>query len=113
MICFAEGSDVIYIATALTTIEFLLLLPYCLMYYYDIINRDFETELSNSPAFWVVTGIAIYSLVSIPYYLLVYYFYSIRYVYNREVDVALSIIPFTLNFILLSKSFTLKKGMTK
>ena len=106
------GSLVIYITTALTVIEFLILMSYCLLYYYHTLNQNLDTEFSKTPSLWIVTGIFTYALVSIPYYLLVYYFYTVKYTYNREVDVALSIIPFTLNFLFLSKAFSLKKMLT-
>ncbi len=101
-----------YIAYSAGALEFLLLLPPCFFYYYQLLNFTAGLSLKATPSFWIVTGIFFYSIISIPYYLLNTYIYSINHQYRNLTEAALYYIPFTINFIFLIKAFTCKKPLT-
>lgn len=93
-------------------IEFILLLPPCFLYYKHLLKTTSILTISERPSFWIITGIFFYSLVSIPYYLLMSYFTQTRYEYKGILSAAFYYIPFTINFIFLSKAFLCKKPLT-
>jgi len=101
-----------YITNLIGATEFILLLPPCLLFFYNILNTDSDINLFERPSFWIVTGIFFYSFISIPFYLLKKHidenYKDLLFTFNA----ALYIIPFTLNFGFLIKAFLCKKTLT-
>jgi hypothetical protein len=91
-------------------LEFVFLMPPCLMFFYEIINKDSAISLHERPSFWIVTGIFFYAFISIPYYLLApnirqtpYFHILVSTLFN---------IPYSINFVFLTKSFLCRKCLT-
>lgn len=91
-------------------LELTILLPYCLLYYISIFTNKTADRLSEKPSFWLVTGLLIYSCLSIPsqlihssihlpadYFILGSFFFYL---------------PITINFICIAKAFLCKKPLT-
>lgn len=102
-----------YITYLIGALEFLLLLPLCLLYFYQLINKiNSSRPLLQIPSFWIVTGIFFFSIISIPYYLvnlsLLNSSTKTRYIFAT----ALYYLPFSINFVFLSKAFLCKKTLT-
>lgn len=101
-----------YLAYSVGALEFILLLPPCLVFYYQILNLSVDINLQKRPSFWIVTGIFFYSIISIPYYLLTTYISLIKHEYKYIYEATLFYLPFTINFIFLIKAFKCKKCLT-
>jgi hypothetical protein len=101
-----------YTSNIMGAIEFLFLIPFCFVFFQQVLNKDSSLSLFARPSFWIVTGIFFYSFISIPYYLVVTYFYDIGYEFKNTLDTALYFIPLTLNFLFLTKAFLCKKPLT-
>jgi DNA integrity scanning protein DisA with diadenylate cyclase activity len=57
-----------------TSIEAILLIPFCLYYFFELLKKPPVLELSKEPSFWIITGI-LFLLISItPLYLLFKFF---------------------------------------
>lgn len=101
-----------FVSDILGAIEFILLLPPCMLYFYSILNNNSELPLFQRPSFWIVTGIFYYSLISIPFFIIN------RYILNLHLNLSVVLgavfynIPFTVNFIFLIKAFLCKKPLT-
>jgi hypothetical protein len=93
-------------------IEFLSLVPPCLVYYYELLKNDPIANLYQHPSFWIVTGILFYSVNSIPYLLIDRFVYDNQYEHRYLLDLAFFYIPFSLNFIFLTRAFLCKKTLT-
>lgn len=101
-----------YSSSILTVIEFLLLLVPCFVYFYELFKIDPIINLSKRPSFWIVTGIFFYTLISIPYYLLIRFVSNNVYEYRHILDLVLYYAPFSISFIFLTKAFLCKKTLT-
>jgi hypothetical protein len=60
-----------------TAIESISLIPFCLYYFFELLNNPPLLKLTKEPAFWVTTGILFLFICITPYYLLVDYFKNI------------------------------------
>ena len=102
-----------YVADIIGVIEFLLLLIPCFYYFYKLIKDDPALILYERPSFWIATGILFYSVMSIPYLLIDGFLINNRSGrYLALLDLALYYLPFTINFILLTRAFLCKKTLT-
>jgi len=101
-----------YISFIMGAIEFLFLIPFCFLFFRQFLIKDSSLSLFARPSFWIVTGIFFYSFISIPYYLIIMYFYDINYEFKNTLDAAFFFIPLTLNFLFLTKAFLCKKPLT-
>jgi len=108
---FLKGVDK-YIADAIGSLEFIFLLPPAVQYYFQLLNTTSEINLFDRPSFWIVTGIFLYSLISIPYYLLQTYLVSNFTQFSFALEAAFYFMPFTLNFIFLIRGILCKKPLT-
>jgi hypothetical protein len=70
--------DFVDALSVLTTIESLLLISFCLCYFFELLNGPATTALSNDPSFWITTGILFFFISITPYYLAFGYFRKIR-----------------------------------
>jgi len=101
-----------YLSNLMGVIEFLFLLPPCFVFFYQLITNRSRLKLFERPSFWIITGIFLYSLLSIPFYLVD------RYIFINNLDIKKIIgsvffyVPFTLNFAFLSKAFLCKRTLT-
>lgn len=101
-----------YIAYLVGALEFILLIPPCLLYYYELLNSTPDSILTKRPSFWIVTGIFFLSLISIPYYLLTTYITTIKHEFRNLFEAAFFYTPLIINFIFLTKAFSCKKSLT-
>lgn len=100
-----------YVSDIVAVIEFLLLLPPCLVYFFELLQTESTLSLHKRPSFWIVTGIFLYSVTSIPYYTIANYVYNTSY--NRSLFFLIFFItPFTINFIFLTRAFLCRKPLT-
>jgi len=61
-----------------TTIETISLIPFCLYYFFELLNNPPLAKLSDEPAFWITTGILFLFICITPYYLVFDYFKNIH-----------------------------------
>ncbi len=56
----------------ITCVEFFMLLPLCLLYFYQLLFKENKINISlkNSPSFWIISGLFFYCSVSLPFLLL-------------------------------------------
>ena len=101
-----------YISDLLGAIEFLLLIPPCFVFFYQLINNRSELKLFERPSFWIVTGIFFFSVISIPYYVLQKYLGSNKNEFEYILSSVFFYIPFTINFAFLIKAFLCKNTLT-
>jgi hypothetical protein len=102
----------VYVSNLIGALEFLFLLPACFVYFYEILKYDPLINLSHRPSFWIVTGIFFYSVLSIPFYLLSAFFDANQYEHWLLIKAFLFYLPFTINFIFLTRAFLCKKPLT-
>lgn len=101
-----------YVSYVLNTIEFLFILPPCLVFFFEIVNTESKLNLLERPSFWIVTGIFFYALISIPYYLLSRYIDISHFKFKNVLGATLFNIPYAINFLFLIKAFLCKKNLT-
>lgn len=102
-----------YISFLLGAIEFIFLLPFCLLYFRQLLSSPSKINLFNRPSFWIVCGIFFFSFISAPFYLVVDYFrQNTLAAITRQLMALLYYIPFSINFIFLIKAFLCKKPLT-
>lgn len=106
------ASTPIHGSNIIGALEFFLMLPPCFLYFRQLLNTSSKLNLAERPSFWIVTGIFFYSLISIPYYLLMSYFIQLRYEYRSVLSSTFYYIPFSINFLFLLKAFLCKKPLT-
>jgi hypothetical protein len=103
-----------YISYLLGASEFLLLLPPCFVYYYELLKHDQSLifNLYERPSFWIITGIFFYSVTTMPYFLINKFMADNHSEYVRLMGFLFFYLPFSINFIFLSKAFICKKTLT-
>lgn len=101
-----------YISLLTGCLEFLFLLPPCFVYFYEILKNNPAINLYQRPSFWIVTGIFFFSVMSVPYYLITQFVSSNHYEYTQLLDLSFYYVPFTINFIFLTRAFLCKKTLT-
>jgi hypothetical protein len=92
-------------------LEFLLLVPLCCVYYLELFKRPVHT-LFDHPSFWIITGIFLYSCISIPFYLFMHFIRIDNYREYMFLSALLFDLPFAINFLFLSRAFICKKPLT-
>lgn len=101
-----------YISNILGVLEFILILPFCILYFIQVLDKISELNLAERPSFWIVTGIFFFSAISIPYYLLENFFLKSKFEFRYILSATFYYLPFSINFIFLSKAFLCKKTLT-
>lgn len=102
-----------YISNILTVTEFLFLLPPCFFFYYQLLKRDSYFNIIERPTFWIVTGIFIFSTISIPYYLISNYLaQNIKGLSSSLLANLFFYIPICINILFLTKGILCKKALT-
>jgi hypothetical protein len=101
-----------YVSNIIGVIEFVFLLLPCTVYFYELLKNDPIVNLYQRPSFWIVTGIFFYAVISVPYYLIDRFFVNNHNQYRSVLDLALFYIPFTVNFVFLTRAFLCKKTLT-
>jgi len=93
-------------------VEFLFLLLPSFTYYFELFSNQTSVDLFKRPSFWIVTGIFFYSVVSIPYYLIVNFLEVSKYHLRSELALLMFYVPFSISFLFLTKAFLCKKPLT-
>jgi hypothetical protein len=93
-------------------IEFLFLLLPCITYYFELFSVKTSEDLLRRPSFWITTGIFFYSVISIPYYLIDDFLQVTKYHFRNQLTAFMFYIPFSFNFLFLSKAFLCKRALT-
>lgn len=101
-----------YASDLIGTIELLFMLPPCLIFYYQLLNKHSGVNLFQRPSFWITTGIFSFSTITIPFYMINKFMFSKSYEIGYLLSATLFDIPFALNFIFLIKAFSCKKALT-
>lgn len=101
-----------YLTNLLGTLEFILILPFCLAYFKQVLTTTSKSKILNRPSFWITTGIFFFCIFSIPGYLLYDYIRVNLYNFRNQFLAIFYYIPFTINFIFLAKAFSLKKDLS-
>ena len=101
------------ISYAVNIIEFLILLPLCLLYFYHLLIKEQHKliHLNDSPSFWIISGLFFYCSVSLPF-LFIGDTFSTR---SRNLYYLMGSIHYTsisLLFLCLAKAFSCKKALT-
>jgi hypothetical protein len=63
--------------TIITNIETVSLIPFCLFYFFELLNNPPFLKLTEEPAFWITTGILFLFICITPFYLAFHYFRKI------------------------------------
>ena len=101
-----------YVSLMIGATEFVFLLLPCLSYFFELLKNEPMINLYQRPSFWIVSGIFLYSGISIPYYLTNRFIFSNQYEYYKIMAFLFFDIPFILNFIFLTRAFLCKKILT-
>ena len=101
-----------YASNLLSVIGFFFLLIPCAFFYMKLLTDNPTDELFRRPSFWITTGIFSYSLFSIPYYLIDRLLIGNNYPYRYIVSSIFFFLPFTINFIFITRAFLCKKALT-
>lgn len=102
----------VYLEKIFASVAFMCLLVPCILYFFEILTIKSDVDLVNRPSFWIVTGIFFYSVIAIPYNLVDIYLLKHNYPYKPIISVALYMVPFTMNFVFLSKAFLCRRKLT-
>lgn len=94
------------------SLELLVLGAFCLVYYFRLLRQKPKNRLSQSPAFWIITGLFFYSFVITPFFMIITpeFMDSRQKIYNLLFT--LHYISFSFLFIAIIKAFFLKKPLT-
>src|SRR5258706_12620531 len=98
---FTYANNSTYISYFISSLEFLLLIPPCLTYFFELLKSDASLNFSRRPSFWIVTGICFYSGASIPFYLIKQFVFAHKYEDKYMMSLLFFYIPFTINLIFL------------
>jgi hypothetical protein len=101
-----------YISYILSAVEFLFLIPPCILLFQQLLNQESQLKLFDRPSFWISTGILFYSFISIPYYLLKKYFDLVQFDLRFIIGGVLFYLPFAINFLFLIRAFICKRLLT-
>jgi len=101
-----------YITNIIGVMELLMLIPPCLVYFHELFNNDPSINLYQRPSFWIVTGVFFYAAISVPYYLVDRILTDNRSNYSSVMFLLFFSIPFSVNFIFLTKAFLCRKSLT-
>ena len=65
--------EVIRTSYFINSIEFIFLLILCINFFYKLLTKEISNriEIVSSPSIWIVTGLFIYSVVSLPFFLII------------------------------------------
>ena len=105
------GVSKTYLSYGISAIGLTFLTLPCISYYFQLLRTNSEIDLFNKPSFWIVSGIFFYSILSIPYYLLDNFFNTNKSNYRIMLSAILYYLPFTMNFIFLSKAFVCRRQL--
>ena len=90
----------------ITAAESILLIPFCLYYFYELLNLPPFLKITEEPSFWITTGILFLFICITPYYLAFDYFKNIY-----EVQM-IDFFGYNLMILFLAKaSFTKSKSV--
>jgi hypothetical protein len=66
------SKNIVQFSFTINYIEFFLLFPFCILYYYNLLTTETENSitLSKSPSFWIISGLFFYIVVSLPFLLI-------------------------------------------
>lgn len=101
-----------YLSNIISATELLMLIPFCILYYKQVLTQVASEPLTAKPSFWIVTGIFLFSILSLPSFLITSYIHKSGYSVLKPTISAFLYIPFAFNFIFLSKAFLCKKNLT-
>jgi len=100
-----------YITNIIGVAELLFLIPPCLLYFKGLFSNNIAVSLYQRPSFWIVTGVFFYSVISVPYYLVDRFLFDHQSKYWSLTYLLFFSIPFSVNFIFLSKAFLCRKSL--
>lgn len=106
------SSNCFYVSDFLTVLEFLCILPPCLVYFYELFQKVSLHQLEHRPSFWILTGVFFYVVISVPYYLVDHYISINHYERRSLLYLAFFFIPYSISFIFLTKAFLCKTTLT-
>ncbi|HMT74874.1 MAG TPA: hypothetical protein PKA77_12460 [Chitinophagaceae bacterium] len=101
-----------YMSYIIGALEFLLLIFPCIVYFRQALNNATSMSIIEKPSFWIVTGIFIFSTISIPAYLILSYIAVYKNILSPLFSATLYYVPFAINFLFLSKAFLCRKPLT-
>jgi len=101
-----------YVSFALGVLEFFILIPPSLIYFYELLKTDSVLSLNNRPSFWIATGIFSFCIISAPFYLLNPILFDLNYQWKNLLGTFLFEFPLLLNLGFLTKALLCKKPLT-
>ena len=107
-------SEINMLSFSINIIEFFILILFCLIYFYQLLTNEYHklSLLTDSPSFWIISGIFFYCIVSLPFLfisdILLNRFRTLYFIVASIHYISLSIL-----FLCLAKSFSCKKMLTK
>lgn len=101
-----------YISYTISVLEFIFMIMACIFYFLQLLVEESTYSLFHRPSFWIVAGIFIFSVISIPYYLLNTYLAQTKNNYRNVLIALFYNTPLIINFLFLSSAFLCKKRLT-
>lgn len=97
---------------SLYSLEFALILPLVILYFFQLIKTNCQTHLFSRPSFWISVGIFFQCIISIPCYLLISYLLKQKTVYMPIIEASLYYTPLIINTLCIIKAFLCKRTLT-
>jgi hypothetical protein len=105
-------SRLFYVSNLISTLEFSFLLLPCFTYFYELLKDDPIINLYQRQSFWIVLGILFCSVISIPYLLIDRFVNNNKYEYGHLLALVFFYLPFSINFVFLTRAFLCKNTLT-
>lgn len=84
----------------------------CLIYYFGLFQRKPSSNLSESPSFWITTGLFFYALMITPFFLILTDTFRIKHEQIYYSLFILHYLSFSFLFIAIAKAFQCRKPLT-
>lgn len=101
----------LFIGYAIEAVELLFLIIISILYFYYLFKVYRREPLRERPSFWIFTGVFVYSLISIPYYLIHPYLIAVRFPKFELITALFYYTPIAINFLFISKAMKCKHSM--
>lgn len=100
------------IGYSIESIQLLFLTVLATTYYYQLFKVYKKQALVERPSFWIMTGVFIYSIISIPYYLIHPFLLSVKFPDYEKLTFLFFYMPMIINFLFISKAMNCKHSIT-
>ncbi|MCW3116408.1 MAG: hypothetical protein JWM28_490 [Chitinophagaceae bacterium] len=103
----ADTTKLKHITDFIISSELFVIAACCIVYFYELFIKEPLLNLSESPAFWIITGLFCYSILIIPFFMISGFVYSQKTLYY--IFFGVHYISFGFLFLAISKAFLCRK----